>query len=58
MKSFIEDVKVYALNSGALMITFTKVEMILKILLLVISIVYTLMKIMNSIKNNKDETDK
>lgn len=58
MKSFVEDLKVYALNSGALMISFTQAEMILKILLLTVSIVYTLMKIINSIKNNKDETDK
>jgi hypothetical protein len=58
MKSFLEDLKVYALNSGALMISFTKVEMVLKIFLLVISIVYTLMKIKASIKNKEDETDK
>ena len=58
MKSFVEDIKVYALNSGALMISFTQAEMILKILLLTVSIVYTLMKIINSIKSNKDETDK
>ena len=58
MKSFVEDIKVYALNSGALMISFTQAEMILKILLLTVSIVYTLMKIINSIKSNKDEADK
>lgn len=58
MKSFLEDLKVYALNSGVLMISFTKVEMVLKIFLLVISIVYTLMKIKASIKNKEDETDK
>jgi hypothetical protein len=58
MKGFVEDFKVYALNSGALMISFTQAEMILKILLLTVSIVYTLMKIINSIKSNKDEADK
>lgn len=58
MKSFLEDIKVYALNSGALMISFTKVEMVLKIFLLVISIVYTLMKIKSSIKNKNDENNK
>jgi hypothetical protein len=33
MKNFIDDLKVYALNSGALMISFTQVENVLKILL-------------------------
>ena len=58
MKNFIDDLKVYALNSGALMISFTQVENVLKILLLIISIAYTLMKMRLAIKNNKDETDK
>jgi hypothetical protein len=58
MKNFIEDLKVYALNSGVLMISFTKVENVLKILLLLISIAYTLMKMRHSIKNKEDETDK
>jgi len=34
MKSFIDDLKVYLLNSGVLMISFTKVENVLKIILL------------------------
>lgn len=58
MKNFIDDFKVYALNSGALMISFTQVENILKILLLLISIAYTLMKMNDALKNKKDETDK
>jgi hypothetical protein len=58
MKNFVDDLKVYALNSGALMISFTQVENVLKILLLIISIAYTLMKISHAIKNKKDETDK
>jgi hypothetical protein len=58
MKNFIEDFKVYAINSGALMISFTQVESVLKILLLIISIVYTLIKMRHAILNKKDETDK
>lgn len=58
MKSFIEDLKVYLLNSGVLMISFTKVEMALKVLLLIVSIAYTLLKIKYSIKNKNDETNK
>ena len=58
MKNFIDDLKVYALNSGALMISFTQVENVLKILLLIISIAYTLMKMNDAIKNKKDEADK
>ena len=58
MKNFMEDLKVYALNSGVLMISFTKVENVLKILLLLISIAYTLMKMRHAIKNKEDETDK
>jgi len=58
MKNFIDDLKVYALNSGALMISFTQVENVLKILLLIISIAYTLIKMRLAIKNKQDETDK
>lgn len=58
MKNFIDDLKVYGLNSGALMISFTQVENVLKILLLIISIAYTLMKMNHAIKNKNDETDK
>lgn len=53
-----DDFKVYAINSGALMISFTKVESVLKILLLLISIAYTLMKMRHAIKNKEDEKDK
>jgi hypothetical protein len=58
MKNFIDDLKVYALNSGALMISFTQVENVLKILLLIISIAYTLMKMRHAIKTKNDETNK
>ena len=57
MKSFIDDLKVYLLNSGVLMISFTKVENVLKIILLITSIAYTLVRLRQSVKKNKDETD-
>jgi len=57
MKSFIDDLKVYLLNSGVLMISFTKVENVLKIILLITSIAYTLVRLRQSLKKNKDETD-
>ena len=40
----VQDLKIYLLNSVALFISFSDVEMILKILLLIVSIGYTSMK--------------
>ena len=40
----IQDLKIYLLNSVALVISFSNVEMILKIFLLLVSIGYTSMK--------------
>lgn len=51
----INDFKLYALNSVAMVVSFTDVEAMLKIVLLCISIVYTGMKILE-MKNKKDET--
>ena len=49
--------KLYMLNSLALVITFTNVENILKLTLLVLSIIYTVVKIYESFnKKVKDET--
>ena len=54
-----ESMKLYMLNSLALVITFTNVENILKLMLLVLSIVYTCVKIYESFNNNPNEnTDK
>jgi len=38
------DFKIYALNGGSLMISFTNVDAVLKILLLAVSIGYTIHK--------------
>ena len=40
----VQDLKIYLLNSVALFVSFSNVEMILKILLLIVSIGYTSMK--------------
>ena len=40
----VQDLKIYLLNSFALVISFSNIEMLLKILLLVVSIGYTSMK--------------
>ena len=52
----INDLKLYALNSIVMAVSFTDVEAMLKIVLLCISIVYTGMKIVE-MKNKKDETN-
>ena len=50
----INDLKIYGLNSIAMAISFSNVEATLKILLLCVSIVYTIMKTIELIKNKKD----
>jgi hypothetical protein len=52
----INDFKIYALNSIAMVVSFSNVEAILKILLLCVSIVYTIMKTVELIKK-KNERD-
>ena len=53
----INDLKLYALNSLTMAISFSNVEATLKILLLCVSIVYTIMKTIELIKNKKDGKD-
>lgn len=50
--NFANDIRLYALNGFSLVISFTQVEMALKIILLLVSIIYTLAKI-KEIKDNK-----
>lgn len=52
----IEDIRLYTLNASAMLISFTRVESALKVLLLLASIVYTVMKIIQL--SNKNEADK
>jgi hypothetical protein len=55
----LNDFKVYALSSAGFMITFSAVEDILKITLLIVSIIYTVFKIMETQENkSKNKNDK
>lgn len=49
----LNDFKIYALNATAMVVSFTGVEAVLKIVLLCISIVYTAMKIVEMQNKNK-----
>jgi len=50
----INDLKIYGLNSITMAISFSNVEATLKILLLCASIVYTILKTIELIKNKKN----
>lgn len=49
------DIKIYALNGSSLMLSFTNIDAALKIVLLSVSICYTLQRwyLMNKEKNDK-----
>lgn len=47
----INDLKLYGLNSIAMAVSFTNIENTLKIILLLASIIYTIMKTIELIKN-------
>ena len=49
------DIKIYALNGSSLMLSFTNIDAVLKIVLLSVSIGYTLQRwyLMNKDKNDK-----
>lgn len=51
----LNDLKIYGLNSLAMAVSFSNVENTLKILLLCVSIVYTILKTVELIKNRKDD---
>jgi hypothetical protein len=51
------DLKLYGLNSVAMAVSFSNVEATLKILLLCVSIVYTIMKTIQLIKKKNNEKD-
>jgi hypothetical protein len=53
----INDLKLYGLNSLAMVVSFSNVEAALKILLLCVSIVYTIMKTIELLKNKKEKDD-
>lgn len=51
----LNDLKLYSLNSITMAISFSNVESTLKILLLCVSIVYTVMKTIELLKNKKND---
>lgn len=51
----LEDVRLGLLNSFAFVISFTNIEATLKIILLLVSIIYTVHKIINIKDGNKDK---
>lgn len=53
----LNDLKLYGLNSVAMAISFSNVEATLKILLLCVSIAYTILKTIELLKKKKDERD-
>lgn len=50
----INDLKIYTLNSFAMAVSFSDVEAILKIVLLCVSIFYTILKTIEIIKNKRN----
>jgi len=52
----LEDLKIPILNGLTLGVTFTNIEMILKISLLLLSILYTCIKIYDFFKKKKNDT--
>lgn len=50
----INDFKIYAINFSAMALSFANIETYLKIILLLVSIVYTVMKTIELIKNKDD----
>ena len=57
IKQFIQD-KVILLNAGALTISFMDIQEILKIILLLASIIYTICKIIGEYKTKNTKMDK
>ena len=53
----LDDIRLYTLNASAMAISFRNAEQALKILLLCVSIIYTVLKIIE-MKSKKDETNK
>lgn len=51
----IEDLKIYGLNSSVMALSFTEIEMTLKIILLIATIIYTVHKTVINLKQNKKD---
>jgi hypothetical protein len=56
-----QSLKIYSLNTASLIISFSNIEQTLKIILLTVSIVYTIIqtvKLLNKKNDNTSSTDK
>jgi len=56
-----QSLKIYALNTASMIISFSNIEQTLKIILLTVSIVYTIIqtvKLLNKNNDNSNSTDK
>lgn len=53
----VDDIRLYTLNASAMAVSFTNAERALKILLLCVSIIYTVLKIIEMKKNKEDEAN-
>lgn len=56
-----QSLKIYSLNTASLIISFSNIEQTLKIILLTVSIVYTIIqtvKLLNKKNDNSNSTDK
>jgi hypothetical protein len=53
----IDNLKIYLLNTSVFIISLSRVEASLKVLLLLLSIIYTTIKIIDWIKKRKNETE-
>jgi uncharacterized membrane protein YesL len=56
-----QSLKIYSLNTASLIISFSNIEQTLKIILLTVSIVYTIIqtvKLLNKKNDNTNSTDK
>lgn len=51
------DIKIGIINALTMAVTFTNVESILKIILLIVSIVYTILKTKDMIRSRKNSED-
>jgi hypothetical protein len=52
-----QSLKIYALNTASMLISFSNIEQTLKIILLTVSIVYTIIQTIKLL-NKKDDTNK
>ena len=50
-----QDIELALLNILSFTLSFSNIEILLKIILLIVSIIYTLIKINQSLKNNKKD---